>query len=71
MASKTATANQRLDWQPEHALGTPGHYPYTRGIHQKMYRNRHWFNRTLLRGAALRLIRAADNDALMSALLAW
>ena len=42
MASKTATANQRLDWQPEHALATPGHYPYTRGIHQKMYRNRHW-----------------------------
>ena len=28
-----------------------------------------WFNRTLLRGASLRLIRAADNDALMVALL--
>ena len=42
MASKTTTVDQHLDWHPEHALGTPGQYPYTRGIHPRMYRNRHW-----------------------------
>jgi methylmalonyl-CoA mutase N-terminal domain/subunit len=29
-------------WRPEEALGEPGGYPYTRGIHPDMYRGRLW-----------------------------
>jgi methylmalonyl-CoA mutase, N-terminal domain len=30
------------DFDPDHALGEPGHYPYTRGIHPSMYTTRPW-----------------------------
>ncbi len=30
------------DWSPEDALGYPGEFPYTRGIHPTMYRGRFW-----------------------------
>lgn len=30
------------DWNPERELGTPGEFPYTRGIHPAMYRSRLW-----------------------------
>lgn len=30
------------DLPPEDAIGQPGHYPYTRGIHETMYRGRLW-----------------------------
>jgi methylmalonyl-CoA mutase, N-terminal domain len=30
------------DFDPDHALGEPGHYPYTRGIHSSMYTTRPW-----------------------------
>src|SRR5246500_4397005 len=29
-------------WDPEGALGYPGEYPFTRGIHPTMYRGRFW-----------------------------
>ncbi|MDQ6734558.1 MAG: methylmalonyl-CoA mutase family protein, partial [Nitrospirota bacterium] len=29
-------------WSPETDLGTPGSFPYTRGIHPTMYRGRLW-----------------------------
>jgi methylmalonyl-CoA mutase N-terminal domain/subunit len=30
------------DFDPDHALGEPGRYPYTRGIHPSMYTTRPW-----------------------------
>src|SRR4051812_22947097 len=30
------------DFDPEHDLGYPGQYPYTRGVHATMYRSRLW-----------------------------
>ncbi|WP_372721420.1 methylmalonyl-CoA mutase [Novipirellula sp.] len=30
------------DWDPETQLGRPGQFPYTRGIHESMYRGRLW-----------------------------
>src|SRR5260370_4405500 len=30
------------NWSPEDALGYPGEFPYTRGIHPTMYRGRFW-----------------------------
>ncbi len=30
------------DWSPERDLGAPGAFPYTRGIHESMYRGRLW-----------------------------
>ena len=30
------------DWSPAQDLGTPGEYPYTRGIYTSMYRGRPW-----------------------------
>jgi methylmalonyl-CoA mutase N-terminal domain/subunit len=30
------------NWDPDHKLGKPGDYPFTRGIHQDMYRSRLW-----------------------------
>ena len=29
-------------WDPTHELGAPGHFPFTRGIHESMYRGRLW-----------------------------
>ena len=29
-------------FEPDHALGRPGHFPYTRGVHEQMYRQRLW-----------------------------
>jgi methylmalonyl-CoA mutase N-terminal domain/subunit len=40
---KPVYAPQDLEgWQPETQLGTPGAYPFTRGIHPTMYRGRLW-----------------------------
>lgn len=30
------------DWSPEHDLGHPGEFPYTRGVYHTMYRGRLW-----------------------------
>ncbi|MFN7966041.1 MAG: methylmalonyl-CoA mutase family protein [Acidobacteriota bacterium] len=30
------------EWDPQEALGYPGEFPYTRGIHATMHRGRHW-----------------------------
>ena len=30
------------DWSPQHALGRPGEFPYTRGVYPTMYRGRFW-----------------------------
>ncbi len=30
------------DWDPTEKLGNPGEYPYTRGVHESMYRQRLW-----------------------------
>ncbi len=29
-------------FKPEHDLGLPGHYPFTRGVHETMYRGKLW-----------------------------
>ena len=42
MESKTATAEDLRDWRSEEALGTPGAFPFTRGIYPTMYRGRPW-----------------------------
>ena len=42
MQSKTWTPDDLKDWQPDDALGAPGEFPFTRGIHPTMYRGRHW-----------------------------
>ena len=34
-------------WDAERDLGVPGQYPYTRGIHTRMYRDRLWLRRQL------------------------
>jgi len=31
-----------MDWNPEHELGLPGKFPFTRGIYPTMYRGRRW-----------------------------
>ncbi|WNM63050.1 acyl-CoA mutase large subunit family protein [Candidatus Nitrospira neomarina] len=36
------TQEDLRDWDPERDLGHPGDFPYTRGIHQTMYRSRLW-----------------------------
>ncbi len=36
------TAADLADFAPEQALGQPGHFPYTRGVHEQMYRQRLW-----------------------------
>lgn len=33
---------ERIGFDPERDLGAPGEFPFTRGIHQTMYRGRHW-----------------------------
>ena len=42
MQSKTVTPDDLKDWQPDDALGAPGEFPFTRGIHPTMYRGRRW-----------------------------
>ena len=42
MASGTAAPDDPRDWNPEHALGEPGEFPFTRGIYPTMYRGRLW-----------------------------
>jgi len=42
MASKTVAPGDLEPWEPENALGAPGAYPFTRGIHPTMYRGRLW-----------------------------
>jgi methylmalonyl-CoA mutase N-terminal domain/subunit len=40
---KAVYGPQDLDgFDPDHALGDPGHYPYTRGIYPSMYTTRPW-----------------------------
>ena len=48
-ASLSGLPNARLyteddlkGWDPQHDLGEPGEFPYTRGIHPTMYRGRLW-----------------------------
>ena len=36
------TPNDLADWDPSTALGFPGEFPFTRGIHPTMYRGRLW-----------------------------
>src|SRR2546425_10130006 len=33
---------QLTDFAPDRDLGAPGQFPYTRGIHETMYRGKHW-----------------------------
>ena len=42
MESKTATADDLKGWNADEALGTPGQFPFTRGIYPSMYRGRPW-----------------------------
>ena len=42
MASRTATPDDLRNWTPEHALGAPGDFPFTRGLYPTMYRGRRW-----------------------------
>ncbi len=36
------TPEDLRDWDPERDLGQPGHYPFTRGVYETMYRGRLW-----------------------------
>jgi methylmalonyl-CoA mutase N-terminal domain/subunit len=36
------TAKDLAGWDPERDLGRPGQFPYTRGIHETMYRGKPW-----------------------------
>ena len=36
------TQHDMKDWDPEKQLAYPGQYPYTRGVHNSMYRGRLW-----------------------------
>jgi methylmalonyl-CoA mutase N-terminal domain/subunit len=42
MASSTHAPDDLKDWNPERDLGSPGCFPFTRGIHESMYRGRLW-----------------------------
>ena len=42
MAANTATPDDLRNWNPEHALGGAGEFPFTRGIYPTMYRGRLW-----------------------------
>ena len=42
MSSRVFTPNDLADWTADEGLGTPGTFPYTRGIHPTMYRGRLW-----------------------------
>src|SRR3981081_4169925 len=38
----TYTPESLAEWDPASALGEPGEFPFTRGIHPTMYRGRLW-----------------------------
>ena len=40
--NRVYTSDDLKDWSPDAALGVPGSFPYTRGIHPTMYRERLW-----------------------------
>ena len=42
MTSNVQGPTDRSGWSPDAELGTPGAFPYTRGIHPAMYRGRLW-----------------------------
>ena len=42
MASIVYTSDDLADWSPERDLGDPATFPFTRGIHPSMYRERLW-----------------------------
>ena len=42
MTSVIYSATDLSDWDPDFELGTPGQFPYTRGIYPSMYRGRLW-----------------------------
>ncbi|MDP6580694.1 MAG: methylmalonyl-CoA mutase family protein, partial [Vicinamibacterales bacterium] len=42
MESKAVTPEDVHDWTPDDALGSPGDFPFTRGIYPTMYRGRLW-----------------------------
>ncbi len=42
MPTPVRTSADLPHWNPEEDLGTPGSFPYTRGIHDSMYRGRLW-----------------------------
>ena len=42
MSTAVRTRTDLPHWNPEEDLGTPGAFPYTRGIHGSMYRGRLW-----------------------------
>ena len=42
MSTTLYTADDLADWSAEKDLGEPGAFPYTRGIHDSMYRGRLW-----------------------------
>lgn len=42
MTSVTYSATDLSGWDPDFELGTPGQFPYTRGIYPSMYRGRLW-----------------------------
>ena len=42
MSTHIRTPADLPDWDPDRDLGAPGSFPYTRGIHETMYRGRLW-----------------------------
>ena len=42
MWARSLTNDNLTDWDSERDLGHPGEFPYTRGIHESMYRGRLW-----------------------------
>jgi methylmalonyl-CoA mutase N-terminal domain/subunit len=40
--NRVYTGDDLKNWSPDEDLGTPGSFPYTRGIHPTMYRGRLW-----------------------------
>ncbi|MBF86203.1 MAG: methylmalonyl-CoA mutase [Acidobacteria bacterium] len=42
MATSAVRYDDLADWDPDRDLGAPGKFPFTRGIHDDMYRRRLW-----------------------------
>ena len=42
MSTRARTPADLADWSPQRDLGEPGVFPFTRGIHESMYRERLW-----------------------------
>jgi len=40
--NRTYRSDDLKDWSPDEGLGTPGEFPYTRGVYPTMYRSRLW-----------------------------